>query len=319
MALYTILGANGTIANALIPVLKREKINVRLVSRNPKPVDGTEIFKADMLNRDEVFHAVNGSDIVYLTVGLQYNAKIWKKEWPVIMRNVIDACKAADAKLIFFDNAYMYGKTNGIITETTPYNAISKKGKIRAEIARMFEKEMHEGSIKAMIARAVDFYGPGVTDKSAPGVYVFSKLKKGKRAMWPVNANVPRSFNYIPDAAEALWLLASREDAFGQIWHLPSALPAPTGREFVKIATQYMGGSGKIMVLPKWIFKITGWFVPFFREAYELIYQDEYLFIFSSNKFETAFGFTPTSYEGGIKHTAEWFITLGSANQNQSE
>lgn len=308
MALYTILGANGTIANALVPVLKREKVTIRLVSRNPRSVDGTETMKADMLNKDEVLRAVIGSDIVYLTIGLQYNAKIWAKEWPVIMQNVIDACKAADAKLIFFDDAYMYGKTDGIITENSPYNAISKKGKIRAGIARMLEKEMQQGSIKAMIARAVDFYGPGVTDKSAPGVYVFSNLKKGKRAMWPVNANVPRSFNYVPDAAEALWLLANREEAFGQIWHLPSALPAPSGREFVKIASRYMGRSGKVIVLPKWAFKIIGWFNPFIREAYELIYQDEYPFIFSSEKFEKAFDFTPTSYQEGIKRTAEWFV-----------
>lgn len=308
MAFYTILGANGTIANALIPVLKREKVTIRLVSRNPRSVDGTETMKADMLKKDEVFRAVNGSDIVYLTIGLQYNAKIWAKEWPVIMQNVIDACKAADAKLIFFDDAYMYGKTDGIITENSPYNAISKKGKIRAGIARMLEKEMQQGTIKAMIARAVDFYGPGITDKSAPGVYVFSNLKKGKRAMWPVNANVSRSFNYVPDAAEALWLLANRDDAFGQIWHLPSALPAPTGKEFVKIAARYMGGSRKVIVLPKWTFKIIGWFNPFMREAYELIYQDEYSFIFSSDKFEKAFDFTPTSYEEGIKRTSEWFV-----------
>ncbi len=317
MALHTILGANGTIANALLPVLKREKVTIRLVSRNPKSVDDAETVKANLLDKDDVLRAVNGSDIVYLTVGLRYDAKVWVKEWPVIMRNVIDACKAADSKLIFFDDAYMYGKTDGIITESTPYNAISKKGRVRAEIARMLEYEMKEGSIKAMITRAVDFYGPGVTDKSAPGVYVFSKLKKGKRAMWPLNANVSRSFNYVPDAAEALWLLAGREDTFGQIWHLPSALPAPTGAEFVKIATRHMGGNGKVTVLPKWVFKVMGWFVPFIREAYELNYQDEYAFRFSSEKFEKAFNFTPTSYEEGIKVAAEWFMEFHGVSSHQ--
>ncbi|SBW05473.1 Nucleoside-diphosphate-sugar epimerase [uncultured Dysgonomonas sp.] len=309
MALYTILGANGTIANALIPVLQREKVDIRLVSRNPKPVDGIETMKADMLKTDQVLHAISGSNVVILTVGLQYNSKVWASEWPVIMCNVIDACKATGAKLIFFDNAYMYGKTDGVITETSLYNAVSKKGRIRASIARMLEKKMQEGSLKAIIARAVDFYGPNVTDKSAPGVYVLSNLKKGKRAQWPINADVPRSFNYVPDAAEALWLLANKESAFGQIWHLPSALPALTGREFIKVVSQNMGGNGKVTVLPKWIFKIMGLFVPFIREAYELNYQDEYPFIFSSEKFEKAFDFTPTSYDKGIKQTSEWFMS----------
>ena len=33
------------------------------------------------------------------------------------------------AKLIFFDNVYMYGKVNGIMTEETAFNPCSKKEK----------------------------------------------------------------------------------------------------------------------------------------------------------------------------------------------
>src|ERR1700676_4489934 len=134
MSLHTLLGANGTIATELIPVLQANASQIRLVSRNPKPVPGAETCKTDVLNRDQVFQAVKGSDIVYLLVGLEYNRKIWKEAWPVIMRNTIDACKAAGAKLIFFDNVYMYGRVKGRMTESTPYNPCSVKGKIRAEI-----------------------------------------------------------------------------------------------------------------------------------------------------------------------------------------
>ncbi|MCD8165135.1 MAG: NAD-dependent epimerase/dehydratase family protein [Bacteroides sp.] len=152
-----------------------------------------------------------------------------ERDWPVIMRNVIDACKKEKAKLIFFDDAYMYGKVEGLITEKTPYHPTSKKGAVRADITRMLEKEMKEGHIQAAITRAVDFYGQEVTNKSAPGVYVFSNLKKGKRAMWPVNADVPRSFTYVPDAARALYMLATHDRTWGEIWHLPSTIPSLTG------------------------------------------------------------------------------------------
>src|ERR1700760_962943 len=108
MSLHTILGANGAIATELLPVLQSNAQQIRLVSRNPKKVDGAEIFQADVLNRDQVFQAVKGSGVVYLLVGLEYNRDIWKAQWPVIMRNTIDACKAAGARLIFFDNVYMY-------------------------------------------------------------------------------------------------------------------------------------------------------------------------------------------------------------------
>ncbi|GAA4437188.1 SDR family oxidoreductase [Ravibacter arvi] len=308
MALHTLLGGNGTIAQALYPLLLESGARVRLVSRSSPSVPGAESVAADMLDREAVMKAVAGSDVVYLLVGIAYDARVWKRDWPVIMQNVVDACKASRARLMFFDNAYMYGKQDGVITEETPYRPVSKKGEIRAGVARMLEREMQTGGLQAAIVRAVDFYGPGVTDKSAPGIFVFANLVKGRRAMWPVNADVPRSFNYVPDAAKAMVLLANDSRTWGETWHLPSVLPAPAGREFVRIAAGSLGTAGKVTVLPKWLLKAAGWFVPFMREAYEMLYQDEFAFRFSSEKFEKAFQFVPVSFEEGIRETARWFM-----------
>lgn len=308
MALHTLLGANGTIATALIPVLQQHNESIRLVSRNPVSIPGTEFSTANMLDKEAVSSAIAGSDIVYLLVGITYDAEIWQQQWPVIMQNVIDGCKQANAKLIFFDDVYMYGKVEGEMTETTPYRPSSNKGKVRADLARMLEKEMEAGTIKAIIARAVDFYGPGVTDKSAPGVYVFSNLVNGKKAQWPINANVSRSFTYVPDAVQALYLLSTQEQSFGQVWHLPSAQPGLTGKEFVSLAAWYMESSDKVFVLPKWVLKMIGWFSPFMKEAYEMNYQDEFPFRFNSSKFQKAFNFTPTPHQEAIKTTAKWYL-----------
>src|ERR1700685_303643 len=100
MALHPILGSNGTISTELIPVLQSNAQKIRLVCRNPKPVQGAETFQADLLDREKVFQAVKGSDIAYLLVGLEYNRKIWRASWPVIMQNTIDACKTAGARLV---------------------------------------------------------------------------------------------------------------------------------------------------------------------------------------------------------------------------
>ena len=69
------------------------------------------------------------------------------------MRNTIDACKATGARLVFFDNVYMYGMVKGKMTESTPFNPISEKGRIRAEIDDMLLKEMNTGSLQAIIAQ----------------------------------------------------------------------------------------------------------------------------------------------------------------------
>jgi nucleoside-diphosphate-sugar epimerase len=308
MKLHTILGANGTIAKELVTVLEAHQDRIRLVSRTPQPLAGAETRAADVLKYDQVLEALKGSHIVYLLIGIPYDHKVWQRDWPVIMRNVIEACKVTGAKLIFFDDVYMYGKVDGVMTEQSPYRPSSKKGAVRAMVAKMLEKEMQAGTIQAAIARAVDFYGPGVSDKSAPGVYVFSNLKKGRRPQWPINPDVPRSFTYTPDVAKALYLLATHPEAFGQVWHLPSGQPALTGREFIRLAAQYMGGSQQVQVLPKWLLNVIGWFNSFMREAYELNYQDQFPFQFDSTKFEKTFHFTPTSYQEGIKATAQWFL-----------
>ncbi len=128
MILHTILGANGTIATELLSILLEHKEQVRLVSRHPQPVAGAETFAADVLKEEEAISAVAGSQIVYLLVGLEYNYRVWQRDWPVLMRNVITACKAAGARLIFFDNVYPYGIVKTGITEKTPFKPVSKKG-----------------------------------------------------------------------------------------------------------------------------------------------------------------------------------------------
>jgi nucleoside-diphosphate-sugar epimerase len=312
MALHTLLGGNGTIATELFPILQSNGHQVRLFSRKPKPVNGAENISGSVLNRDEVFQAVRGSDVVYLLVGLEYNKKIWKSSWPVIMRNTIDACKATGARLVFFDNVYMYGKVKGKMTESTPFNPISEKGRIRKETDEILLKEMNTGSLQAIIAKSADFYGPRATTTSVAGLLVFDRMKKGKTAQWFVRANQPHSFTYTPDAAKGLYLLATTESAYGQTWHLPTASPALTGKEFVDIAAKYMHVQPKVQVLPNWLIGITGLFVPIMKELVEMLYQNEFPYHFDSSKFEKAFNFKPTTYESGIRETAEYFLALNS-------
>lgn len=308
MAIHTILGGNGTIATELIPILQKNGQRMRLFSRNPKPVPGAEIISGDVLNREQVFQAVSGSDIVYLLVGLQYDIKVWRASWPVIMRNTIDACVAAKAKLIFFDNVYMYGKVDGPMTESTPFHPCSKKGIVRAAICDMLLGAMNSGNLQALIARSADFYGPRATTTSGASIMIFDKMKKGKSSQYFGNANQPHSMTFTPDAAQGLWLLANRETAFGQTWHLPTAHPALTGNEFIAIAAKYMKAGKKVQVLPRWLLGIIGLFVPIMRELGEMLYQYEYPYYFDSSKFEKEFQFRPTGYEEGIRETAEWFL-----------
>jgi nucleoside-diphosphate-sugar epimerase len=135
MPLTTILGAGGPISNELVKILSARGAPIRLVSRSARPTPGAEVVSADISNQDQAIRAVAGSSIVHLLVGLKYDVKIWREQWPRIMANTIEACKRAQARLIFFDNVYMYGRVAGPMTEESPYAPVSQKGEIRARIA----------------------------------------------------------------------------------------------------------------------------------------------------------------------------------------
>lgn len=136
--MVSILGAGGAIGSDLVKELTTRNESIRLVSRNPKLVPGAaEAVAADLSNLDNTVKAIAGSRIAFLLVGLKYDITEWRALWPHIMRNAIEAAKRANARLVFFDNVYMYGKVEGVMTEETPFHPYSKKGEIRSQIATM--------------------------------------------------------------------------------------------------------------------------------------------------------------------------------------
>lgn len=304
MSIHTILGAGGVIADTLAKELIARGLPVRLVSRHPAERAGATTMTADLTQPDQALQAISGSDTVYCCVGLKYDYNLWRRQWPRIMDNQIEACKRTGAKLIFFDNVYMYGKTDGPMTEETPYDPSSRKGDLRARIATQLMSEVRKGNLTATIARSADFYGPGTGKTSVPDILVFQRLMKGQPAQWLVNAGVRHSFTYTPDAAKALVLLAMDDNSWNQVWHLPTAAPGLTGAEFIRQAAAALGKSERYKVLPRWMIRLGGIFDKTTAELYEMLYQYEFEYHFDSSKFEKAYRFQPTSYEEGIKATA---------------
>jgi nucleoside-diphosphate-sugar epimerase len=303
--MVTILGAGGAIGNALVKELAARNEPIRLVSRNPKLVPGAaEAVAADLSNLDDTIKTVTGSRIAFLLVGLKYDVKVWRELWPRIMRNAIEAAKRANAKLVFFDNVYMYGKVEGPMTEETPFRPCSKKGEIRAQIATMLLNEMKAGNLTALIARSADFYGPGART-GIPNVLVFDKLAKGAKASWLVNDSVKHSFTFTPDAARSLVLLADNESAWNQTWHVPTAPDPPTGKQFIELAAKEFGTKPKYRVLTRPMLWMAEWFDTTVRELYEMLYQYEFDYVFDSTKFMKAFHFQPTSYPASVHRTSQ--------------
>jgi nucleoside-diphosphate-sugar epimerase len=263
-----------------------------------------EVVAADLSNLNDTVKAVSGSRIVYLLAGLKYDLKVWRSLWPPIMLNAIEAAKRANARLVFFDNVYMYGRVDGVMTEETPFNPCSKKGEIRAEIATYLLKEIKAGSLTALIARSADFYGP-FARTGIPNVLVFDKLTKGAKASWLANDTVKHSLTFTPDAARSLVILAESESAWNQTWHVPTASDPLTGKQFIELVAREFGTQPKYRVLTRPILRVAGFFDTTVRELYEMLYQYEFDYVFDSTKFTKAFRHDPTSYSESVRRTAQ--------------
>ena len=301
--MQTILGAGGVIGRELEKALPEYTDRVRLVSRNPRPAKaGQETIAADLTNPYQVLEAVKGSDVAYLTAGLPYKAPVWEESWPAVMRNVIDACAEHGTRLVFFDNVYMYGRVDGWMTEETPHRPVSRKGKVRARIAEMLLEAAAVGKVRALIARSADFYGPGAVNTAVHGM-VFEALKAGKKATWLGAADKRHSFTYTPDAGRATALLGNSDEAYGEVWHLPSDMNPLTGREFIEEAAEALGAAPRFSVLTPGMVRLAGLFNPLAREVVEMLYQQRYDYLFDSSKYEKQYG-DPTSYREGIRETA---------------
>jgi nucleoside-diphosphate-sugar epimerase len=301
--MHTILGANGVIAHELSRALVASSPAIRQVSRNPRKVNpADETVVADLLDAQATANAVSGSEVVYLVAGLKYDTTVWQEQWPKVMRNVINACKHHGARLVFFDNVYSYGRVDGLMTEDTPFNPISKKGEVRARIATMLLDEMRNGNLQAMIARAADFYGPNAAN-SFPHATVFARLKAGKAPQWIGNPNAIHTFTYTPDTGRALVALGRSPEAYGQTWHLPTTKEPLTGADFAHLACELAKQPDKLQVAPRWILRLMGIFVPVLRENEEMMYQFEYDYRFDSSKIGSAFGLQATPYRHGISES----------------
>lgn len=301
--MQTILGSSGIIGIELAKALPQYTDKIRLVARNPKKVNDTnELVKADVLDYGQLEKAIAGSDIVYVTVGFEYSTKVWRETWPKFMKSVIEICKEEGCKLVFFDNVYMYDENHiGKMTESTPINPSSKKGKVRAEVANMILEAVKNDGLKALIARSADFYGPGIPKStSLLNETVFKPLNNGKKANWLCSTEHKHSFTYTADAGKATALLGNSDKAYGQVWHLPTTANPLTGKELITLAADKLGATPKIQLASRFIVKIMGLFMPIMRESVEMLYQYDRDYVFDSSKFENEFGITPTSYEDGI-------------------
>lgn len=303
--LHVILGAGGAAGTPLALELLAGGRRLRTVSRTGRGLPGAEAMRADLTRAEDVRSVVGDGATVYLLAGLTYDRRVWQVQWPLIMRNTVEACEARRARLLFLDNVYLYGPVDDPMTESTPIRPASAKGRIRAQLIAFLKERMAAGRLTAQIARAADFYGPYSERSSIPSLLVFQRLAAGRPALLLVRADTRHSYTYTLDVGRALRLLAEAQDAWNEVWHLPTAGPPLTGREFVEAIARELGVPARMRVVPQWFLAAAGLVNTQMREIAEMLYQNDRDYLFDSSKFERRFRISPTPYPEGIRATVE--------------
>lgn len=302
--LHVIFGT-GPVGKATARELLKLGQRVRLVNRSGKAGDlpnGVEVVKGDAYNAATVTELTKGATSVYQCAQPAYHE--WAEKFPPLQAAILEGAATNGAKLIVVENLYMYGDTNGkLMTEDLPYNATTRKGKVRAAMSEALLTAHKSGKVRVAIGRASDFIGP---EYSIGGDLTMYPALAGKTANALGDLDALHSFTYIPDFGKALAILGSRDEALGQAWHVPS--PAPISqRDLLTMIYKEAGQPPKMRAAGRLIMSLIGLFNAGSRETVEMMYEFEKPFILDSRKFECTFGLKATPIEQAVRETVAWF------------
>jgi len=304
MNLHVIFGS-GPLGRAVMRELVDHGRPVRLVNRSGRAEvpAGVEVVAADAVDHASARRVCQGAAVVYHCAVPPYAQ--WPMKSPPIMSGIIEGAAAAGARLVYGDNLYMYGPVAGPLTEELPYRATGPNGRTRATLALTLLEAHQTGRVRATIGRASDFYGPCAL-QSTMGERVFVPALAGKAAQVLGNPDMPHTYTFIGDFARGLVTLGERDEALGQVWHIPNAETATT-RRFVEAIFAELGTPARLGVAPALAISVMALFNPTMRAVKEQLYQSTRPLVVDHRKFVRAFGSRYTPHREGIRQTLDWF------------
>jgi nucleoside-diphosphate-sugar epimerase len=119
--------------------------------------------------------------------------------------------------------------------------------------------------------------------------------------------DLPHTHTYVKDFGTALVILGERDEADGQVWHVPNDQPRMTQGELVRLFAEEAGVEPKMSSMGKLMMSIGGLFIPEAKESVEMMYEFDKPFVIDSSKFEKTFGMKATPIREAIRETVVWY------------
>ena len=303
--LHVIFGT-GPVGLATMEALLENGAGVRMVNRGGEAElpDGVELVSGDASDPAFARRASDGADVIYQALNPPYTK--WPEMFPPLQHAILSAASTTGARLVSMENVYMYGSPQGQpIHEGLPYAAETRKGQVRARMAEELLEAHKKGVAQVTIGRASDFFGPRVL-RSAMGERVFPPILEGKTVQVLGDPDMLHTYTYMPDIGRALAILGNRDEALGQVWHIPSAETLTT-QAFMELIADRADEELDSQVVSPWILRLVSLFNGDLREMKEMFYQFEEPFVVDGSRFAEVFDFQATPLVEAIDATLDWY------------
>ena len=294
MALHVIVG-KGPVGTTTAEVLAAEGYQVRVLSRSGgRSTDTIEHRQVDAADAAAVAAAAQGAAALYNAVNPQYHR--WVTDWPPVATALLTAAERTGAVLVTMGNLYGYGRPTGPITPDSPLAATDTKGRVRARMWADMLAAHEAGRVRVTEARAADFVGPQVPADHSHLMRQLPALEKGRRAWVVGDPDVPRGWSSMDDVAATLAVLGTDERAWGQAWHVPSAIRSQ--REALTDLAAALGKPApKVSGVPWPVLRAAGLVTPMMREVVDVRHQFDQPYVIDATATTATFGLTATPWD----------------------
>ena len=273
-----VLGATGGVGGAIARALADHGWTVRAMVRDVAKAKTAwkapvvpDFIAGDAMKREDIIQAAtNGGavDVIVHAVNPPGYRNWDKVVLPMIDYSIAAARAAQGARIVLPGTVYNYNPAHTpVIDETTPQNAITRKGKIRVALEKRLADAAPE--VPSLIVRAGDFYGPD----TRASWFAQAMVTRGKpvRKVTSMAPGVPHAYAYLPDLAQSFVQLLDRPDSLRthEVVQFEGTWDAD-GQTMLDIIRKVVGRDVPQKAFPWWLMRLLAPFGGFPKEALEI-------------------------------------------------
>lgn len=272
-----VLGATGGIGSEVAKQLHHNGWSINALKRGKTMPLEREItwFSGDAMKEQDVANAAQGCQVIVHAVN-PAGYKHWQELVLPMIDNTIKVAKALGACIVLPGNIYNYGPDAfPLLTESSPQNPLTRKGKIRVELERRLEAFANQGG-HVIIVRAGDFFGPNTANNwlSQGLIKPHAPIRK---ILNPVMNDQGHHWAYLPDVAETIVKLIECRQSLPPFstFHMKGFWDKDghqLSNRLAQIVAQKTGTLPRVKAFPWWIMHLLSPFNETIRELVDMKY-----------------------------------------------